>query len=81
MNTGIWQKAFCKTCGVHVANELVDMSDEEVAALSEVARGWRARSAGKRPITLRALQGVDIHSLNRSNLDGYTGINKPYVNP
>ncbi len=79
---GIARKSFCKTCGVHIANEDNHLTDEQVAALPEPSRAWLA-SAGPNWVALniRTLNDYDATKLKTHKFDGYSFIQPLYVNP
>ncbi len=81
MSSGFLRKAFCKTCGVHIMNQLNDLTEEQVAALPEQAQVWRPRMMGCQPINLRTLDDFDFKTLKTLKLDGYNLAKPPYVNP
>lgn len=75
-------KTFCKRCGVPITNDAVDLTDEEVAALSEPAQGWYQRALVTLPINVRVLNGFDYRELKETEkLNGREKIPPPYVNP
>ncbi|KAK3390567.1 Mss4-like protein [Podospora didyma] len=76
-----WRKAFCKTCGVHLLNVLNPLTDEEVAALSDSAREFRATRGHMRPVNIRVLNGFDLKSIEVTKSDNGTKFGVPYVNP
>jgi hypothetical protein len=77
----VWSKRFCKTCGVHIMNDLNTLTDEEVAALSEKDRQFRTARMGARPVTLRMLNDVDLGKIETKRLT--KGKENPplYINP
>ncbi len=81
MGTGAWRKGFCKTCGVQLMNEINPLTDDEVAALPELARAYRKRMINCRPINLRILNDYDFSKLETLKYDGYNAVKPMYVNP
>ncbi|KAK3898450.1 hypothetical protein C8A05DRAFT_37960 [Staphylotrichum tortipilum] len=77
----VWRHSFCKTCGVYVATDQNELSDEEVAALPEAIRAFRVDKADKRPFNLRVLNGFDVKSVKAMQVDGWTRQMPGYVNP
>lgn len=60
---GVLQKTFCKTCGVNITNQTLDLSDEEVKGLPEKAyKRWKFMSEW-RPVNLRVLDGFDVEEI------------------
>ncbi|KAK4100896.1 hypothetical protein N658DRAFT_524433 [Parathielavia hyrcaniae] len=54
----VWRKLFCKTCGVYMATEVnPDQTDDEIAALPEFVRNFRATHMGHKSLNLRVLNG------------------------
>jgi len=79
--TGVWGKAFCKTCGVHFMNERMPLTDAEFAALPEKTRVWIERVKDVRPLTLRMLDDFDLASVKATQADGWNDVGPKYVNP
>lgn len=77
----IMSKTFCKTCGVQLTNEPRDLSDEEVAALSDDSRAWYEGSQVRHPVNLRVLNGVDLKKLTPMKLTQGAELEPKYVNP
>ncbi|KAK0718093.1 Mss4-like protein [Lasiosphaeria miniovina] len=78
----VWRKAFCRTCGVHLMNDLNPLSDAEVAALPEPARQFRAVRGHARPVTLRAfLDGAELDGLAPQHSTRGKTLEPLYVNP
>ena len=77
----VWRKSFCKTCGVYVATDLNSLTDDEVAALPEAIRNFRAAKSDRRPLNLRVLNGFDVKCVKPTRVDGWTHQQPPYVNP
>ncbi|KAK4121717.1 hypothetical protein N657DRAFT_116887 [Parathielavia appendiculata] len=54
----VWRKIFCRTCGVYIATEVnSDQTDDEIAALPEFVRNFRATHVDNKPLNLRVLNG------------------------
>ncbi len=81
MGSTVWRKAFCKRCGVHMVNELNPLTDEQIAALHEKVRAWRAGKLNMQPVNIRVFNGVDITGLKTLKGDGYNHLKPLYVNP
>jgi hypothetical protein len=81
--TGVFRKAFCKTCGVYIMNDLTPMPAEQVAALPEQAQSFRARMIDIRPVTLRMLNNYNLDEIKDKvrQADGFNSIKPMYVNP
>ncbi|KAK0621602.1 Mss4-like protein [Bombardia bombarda] len=77
----VWRKSFCKTCGVFVFSEPRPMTEEEVAALPEAARGFYLTKGDWRPFTLRALNNFDLSIVKPIQADGWGRGDPKYVNP
>jgi hypothetical protein len=78
--SAVWRKAFCKTCGVHIINDLNPLTDEQVEALPEATRKWRAGKLGIRPLNLRVLNNFDVSKLKITRGMG-SKLQPEYVNP
>ncbi|OAA68377.1 glutathione-dependent formaldehyde-activating gfa [Niveomyces insectorum RCEF 264] len=79
-------KVFCRRCGVHIGAAPYPVTEEELAALPEIARSdnalvWRERSATRAPVNTRVLHGIEFDKLVPRRVPGYTLIQPPYVNP
>lgn len=81
MNTRVFRKAFCRTCGVQITNNVSPLTDEQVAALPDPLRAWRTRMLDTQPLNLRVLNDFDARSLETTKADGYHIVQSPYVNP
>lgn len=79
--SGNWRKAFCKTCGVQIMNDLNPLSDEEVAAQPEEARERRNRLMGYRPVNMRTLDNFDLDTVKVSQASTSEKMEPLYVNP
>ncbi|KAK4158093.1 hypothetical protein C8A00DRAFT_11153 [Chaetomidium leptoderma] len=78
----VWRKSFCKTCGVHIgAGANPSLTDDDVAALPEGVRNFRAMMINKCPTNLRALNGFDVKCVKPTRSDGWTRQQPQYVNP
>ncbi|CAK7214773.1 hypothetical protein SBRCBS47491_002264 [Sporothrix bragantina] len=80
------RKSFCGKCGVPISNLPLDLTDEQIAQLPEIARNensmeWRKRIANMSPINTRVLYGVDINKLPVKESNGYKLISGEYINP
>ncbi|AEO67103.1 uncharacterized protein THITE_2115904 [Thermothielavioides terrestris NRRL 8126] len=79
--TRVFRKVFCKTCGVHIGAEPnPDLTDEEIAALPEVVREFRATRLDLRPMNLRAFNGLDLKRVKPTQVDGWSR-GQQYANP
>ncbi|KAF2195670.1 hypothetical protein K469DRAFT_543859, partial [Zopfia rhizophila CBS 207.26] len=77
----IFAKTFCKTCGINITNVSEDLSEEEIAALSEELKHWYSLSQAICPMNLRVLHDFNIKDTKTQRLDGW-GQNQPmYKNP
>ena len=81
MGSGCWSKPFCKTCGIAVTNEPIDLNPDQIAALPERRRKFWEGSKAMTPINLRLLDDFDFKTLETRKFDGYTMIPTQYVNP
>lgn len=79
--SGNWRKSFCKTCGVHIMNDLNPLTDDEVAALAEADQQVRARLKDFRPVTLRMFNNFDLNSVKAVRGEGGKNVKPLYVNP
>lgn len=82
MGAGSWRKGFCKTCGVHIINDLNPLTDEQVAALPETSKVFREGKQDWRPVTLRMLNDFDLGEVKDKiqHLQG-TNFGVKYVDP
>ncbi|KAK3318270.1 Mss4-like protein [Apodospora peruviana] len=80
-NRQLLGKAFCKTCGVYLINEMKPKTDEELAALPEVARKFRTAALKMRPFNIRALNNFDLQSVKLTRMVEGADRPAPYVNP
>jgi len=80
-NLGLWSKAFCKTCGIHLYAVHNMPSDEAVAKMPETTKQWAIGAAHLRPLNLRVLNGVDLKELKLIHNDGYSNIPGNYIEP
>lgn len=79
-------KKFCKRCGVVLVNGANDqLTDEDIAKMSDVVRPIANAHRLVLPINIRVLQGVDLSKLKVQYLDGAGKIpDAPegrYINP
>ena len=81
MGRGLFEKKFCKTCGVPFTNSSRTMTDEELAAMDEGSRGWYNKGLTFTPINLRILHDFDVKTLKTEKLDGFNNIKPLYENP
>jgi hypothetical protein len=78
----IWRKSFCKTCGVHIGSDAnPHLTDEDIAALPEAARSFRAAQIDTRPLNARVLDGFDVKSVKPMQNDGWNRQTPVYVYP
>ncbi|KAI1484352.1 glutathione-dependent formaldehyde-activating enzyme [Biscogniauxia mediterranea] len=77
----VWQKSFCRTCGVPVHHHIEDYSEAQLAAMPEEIRAWAGPRRNWSPVNLRALDGVDLSVLKVERLRGSVLRGDPYVNP
>ncbi|KAI1504498.1 glutathione-dependent formaldehyde-activating enzyme [Biscogniauxia marginata] len=77
----IWQKTFCKTCGVPIHNHMEDFTEEQLAAMSQEDREWTSPKRDWSPVNLRVLNGIDLSILKIERLRGSILRDPPYVNP
>jgi len=78
-----WRKGFCRTCGVHIMNEMNDMTPEQVASLPPGARAFRESARDMFPTNIRILNDFDFEQIKDKVYlnDGYDMIKPMYVNP
>ncbi|KAI3336760.1 glutathione-dependent formaldehyde-activating enzyme [Xylariaceae sp. AK1471] len=74
-------KTFCKICGVPVHNQMMQFTEEEIAAMSEATRKWCIGGKDLAPINLRLINDLNVKDLNVDRFDGYAAIQPPYVEP
>lgn len=73
------RKTFCKICGVVFINERADLTEEEIAAMSEPQRNWTARACG---FNVRVLNDFDIKGLKEPYRNEFPATLDPqYVKP
>jgi hypothetical protein len=79
----VTRKGFCKTCGLHVTNELnPSLTEDEVAALPDRAKQWREHQKTNCGLNIRLLNDFDIDSPKTiKKLDLWNIIQPMYVNP
>lgn len=61
--------------------DLNPLTDEELAALPEGPRSFRAAMGDTRLFNLRVLNGFDVKSVKPARFDGWNTVLPPYVNP
>jgi hypothetical protein len=66
---------------VYIATDLNPLTDEELAALPDATREFRATRGYKRPFNLRVLNGFDVKCVKPIQGDGWTRMEPQYVNP
>ncbi len=87
MGYKVWQKGFCKICGVQLINRWVPLTEEEVAALPETHQ--KRRTPGRSSdqiiaVTLRALNDFDMSAIKKEQIKMFNGweLSEPkYENP
>ncbi|EFY99659.1 glutathione-dependent formaldehyde-activating enzyme [Metarhizium robertsii ARSEF 23] len=78
----MFNKTFCKICGVNLTNEYnADQNEEQKARRPEHAEKWEAWARRHHPVNLRVLPEVDISKMSRRYGKGYAGIPPLYENP
>ncbi|KAK9441369.1 glutathione-dependent formaldehyde-activating enzyme [Metarhizium brunneum] len=78
----MFNKTFCKICGVNLTNEYnADQNEEQKARRPEQAEKWEAWARRHHPVNLRVLPEVDISKMSRRYGKGYTGIPPLHENP
>ena len=78
-NHKVIDKTFCKICGVHFANEWLDVTQEHLDSLPEEARKFREGKLEMFPINSRVFDDFSLDGLKITVNPGTHG--KPYVNP
>ena len=86
MGFKVWQKGFCKTCGVQLVNRWVPLTEEELAALPETHRKRRAPRGSEEMIavTLRVLNDFDMSAIKKEQIkmtNGWELWEPKYENP
>ena len=66
---------------MYIATDLNDLTDEQIAALPEAVRNFRAERGNKRPFNLRVLNGFDVKCVKTMRVDGWSRQQSQYVNP
>ncbi|KAI1436076.1 glutathione-dependent formaldehyde-activating enzyme [Xylaria sp. CBS 124048] len=74
-------KLFCKKCGVPVAVEIRQFTDEEIEQMDEATKEWYVGGRHLMPINLRIINGLNVKELAPSQCDGYSMIGPAYVEP
>ncbi|KAK8922494.1 hypothetical protein VCV18_006550 [Metarhizium anisopliae] len=78
----MFNKTFCKICGVNLTDEYnADHNEERKARRPEHAEQWEAWARRHHPVNLRVLPEVDISKMSRRYGKLYTGIPPLYENP
>ncbi|KAL2130688.1 hypothetical protein VTI74DRAFT_6075 [Chaetomium olivicolor] len=77
----VWRKSFCRTCGVHIGSDVNPLTDEEISALPEPVRNFRAAHIDARPFNTRVLNGFDLKSVKPFRSDGWGRQQPAYVYP
>lgn len=82
MGTRVFEKTFCKVCGVNVGNEAAPISEAEAAALSPEMRGFHELAKTLAAMNLRVLDGVDFAEVKEAKRakEG-AGAEPKYVDP
>ncbi|GAW17564.1 hypothetical protein ANO14919_070220 [Xylariales sp. No.14919] len=75
------RKTFCAICGVPIHNELVQFTNEELAAKSEKERDYIVGGLVFAPVNLRVINGLDVNDLNVGRFHGYSASQPQYVEP
>ncbi|KAK4211276.1 hypothetical protein QBC37DRAFT_427304 [Rhypophila decipiens] len=82
-NRGVFNKTFCKTCGVYLTNEVTTTtSPEEMAAWPEDTKAFYERVKHVRPLNIRVLNDFDFSTIE-FKIERLDGASRPvfYVNP
>ncbi|KAH6685660.1 glutathione-dependent formaldehyde-activating enzyme [Plectosphaerella plurivora] len=74
-------KTFCKTCGVNLTNQPVDLAEDVIAAMGEEDRGWFLSGRQRHPVNIRVLHDVDLTKLTPSRMTQSRDMGPKYVNP
>lgn len=62
--SGVLAKTFCKRCGVNLTNSGIDMSEDELAALSDDYRyRWNRMTRQVNGLNMRVINGIDIKDI------------------
>ena len=83
MGFKVWEKGFCKICGVQILNQRTPLTEEELAALPEEYRRRRGPFE-TRPLSIRVLDGFDIRTLGPERFkmaNGRDEYGPTYINP
>lgn len=82
MGLRIFEKTFCKVCGVNVGNQAVPLSDEQLASLSEARRGFYNMAQTLSPLNIKILNGLDWAELKEvTRITEGAAAEPQYVNP
>lgn len=66
---------------MHIGSDANPLTDEEIAALPDAARNFRAAHIDRRPLNLRVLNGFDVKSVKPMQSDGWSKQKPAYVYP
>lgn len=78
----MFNKTFCKICGINLTDEYnADHNEERKARRPEHAEKWEAWARRHHPVNLRVLPEVDISKMSRRYGKLYTGIPPLYEKP
>ncbi len=86
MGFKVWQKGFCKICGVQLVSRWVPLTNEELAALPETHRK-RRNPVGPQEmvaVTLRVLNDFDMTAIKKEQIkmaNGWELWEPKYENP
>lgn len=72
-------KTFCKTCGVNMSAEWLEVSHEHLDALPEETRKFREENKDQILVNVRVFDDFSLDGLKIDRIPGDHG--KPYVNP
>lgn len=78
-NDRLTSKTFCKTCGVIMSAEWLEMSQEQLDALPEEMRKFREENRDQVLVNVRVFDNFSMDGLVVDRIPGDHG--KPYVNP
>lgn len=78
-NYHLTSKSFCRTCGVNVAAEWTDVSQEHLDSIPEKARKFREEHLHVFPVNVRVFDNFSLDGLPIKYLANDSG--KPYQNP
>lgn len=72
-------KMFCKTCGVSMSAQWLELSREQLDSLSEETRKYREEKRDQFLVNIRVFDDFSMDGLKINRIPGDHG--KPYVNP